>query len=140
MPFDFHWHDPDHSIIRIDTYGETTWDEFTKAVDRIVEELSKTNHRIDVVFNNQTSVPKGNPLPHLWAAKRRIAAYDDHFGILITVGSRSTSSIIKAMSDIVTRVYKLDQKHRGHEALTMEQALEQIAKSRARARVSVSKA
>lgn len=45
MPFDFK---------RVDTSGETTWDEFTKTVDRIVEELAKTDKRLDLIFNNQT--------------------------------------------------------------------------------------
>ncbi|MEP6987374.1 MAG: hypothetical protein ABI970_17345 [Chloroflexota bacterium] len=136
MPFEFNWHDPEHTIIRVDTFGETTWDEFTKTVDRIVDELSKTDHRLDLVFNNQTSIPKGNPLPHIRAANRRMSAYDDRFGLLITVGPRSISSVIKVMVDIMMRVYKLERTHLGRDVITMEEALHQISKSRAKDKVT----
>lgn len=74
-------------------------------------------------------------MPHIRAANRRIAAYDDHFGLLITVGPRNISSVIKVMVDIMMRVYKLERTHLGYDVTTMDEALKQIAKSRAKDKV-----
>ena len=132
MPFIFNWHDSEHSIVRVDVIGEATWDDFTRATDQIVAELAKTDHRIDIIFNAQSPMPKGNPLPHVKAANRRIAAFGNKVGLVITVGPRQISSMVKAMVDIMMRVYKFDRSHLGENALTMEAAVDQVNRSRAK--------
>ncbi len=130
MPFVFNWHDPEHSIVGVDVIGESTWDDFTRATDLIVAELVKTDHRIDIIFNAQSPMPKGNPLPHVKAANRRMAVFGKKVGLVITVGPRQISSMVKAMVDIMMRVYKFDRSHLGENTLTMEAALDQVNRSR----------
>ena len=136
MPFEFNWHDPEHTIIRVDIYGDATWDDSTKTVDQIVDEVAKATHRIDIIFNAQVAMPKGNPLPHMKAANRRLSVYGDHLGLVTTVGPRNVSSFVKVMVDIMMRVYKLDRSHLGETVTTMDDALRNIAKSRAKDKVA----
>ena len=130
MPFEFNWHDPEHTIMRVDASGDTTWDDFTKATDRIVEELAKATQRTDLIYNAKSGMPKGNPLPHIKAANKRMAVYKEHLGLVTTVGPRNISSTVKVMVDIMMRVYKMDRTHLGETVTTMEEALHNIAKSR----------
>ena len=138
MPFEFNWHDPEHTIIRVDIYGAATWDESTFTTDRIVAEVAKATHRIDIIFNAQVDMPKGNPLPHLKAANRRLSVYKERLGLITTVGPRNISSVVRVMVDIMMRVYKLDRTHLGETVTTMDAALRNIEKSRAKDKKSAS--
>jgi len=130
MPYIFNWHDPEHSIIRIDIVGHVSWEEYTIVVDRIVDELAKANQRIDVIYNDSVGMPKGNPMPHLKASSARMVAYKT-LGLITSVSSRSVSSFTKLMIDIMMRAYQIDNSRSGGFVTTVEEALAIIEKSRA---------
>ena len=136
MPFIFNWHDQDQTIIRIDIVGQVSWDEYGIVTDRIVDELAKVNHRVDVIYNDKVGMPKGNPMPHLKANLARIATYKN-LGVMCSVSSRSVSSFAKIMIEIMMRAYNIDNTHSGGFVTTMEEALAIIEKSRASEKASM---
>lgn len=137
MPYIFNWHDPEHSIIRIDIVGQVSWEEYTIVVDRIVDELAKANQRIDVIYNDSVGMPKGNPMPHLKASSARMTAYKT-LGLITSVSSRSVSSFTKLMIDIMMRAYQIDNSRSGGFVTTLQEALAIIEKSRAEDKVAAS--
>jgi hypothetical protein len=129
MPYIFNWQDPEHTIIRVDIEGQVTWEEYNLLTDRIAEELSNSNHRIDLIYNDKVGMPKGNPLPHLKSSLAQMSAHDT-FGIIASVSSRSVSSFTKVMVDIMMRAYQIDRSHDGGWYATVEQAIDAINRSR----------
>ncbi len=136
MPYIFNWHDPEHTIIRVDIVGQVSWEEYSIVVDRIVDELAKANQRIDVIYNDSVGMPKGNPMPHLKASSTRMMAYKS-LGLITSVSSRSVSSFTKLMIDIMMRAYQIDNSRSGGFVTTMEEALAIIEKSRAEDKIGV---
>lgn len=129
MPYIFNWQDPEHTIIRIDMVGQVTWEEYNIVTDRVVDELAKTDKRIDVINFDKTGMPKGNPMPHLKAVNARMSAHKN-LGLIITVSSKTLSGFSKIMVDIMTRAYNIDTSHNGGFLTSMEEALAVIEKSR----------
>jgi hypothetical protein len=62
MPFDLHWQDEAQTILRVDTHGEVTWGAWHALVDQLTAELAKAPHRIDLIFNDGSRMPPGNPI------------------------------------------------------------------------------
>jgi hypothetical protein len=129
MPYIFNWHDQEHTIIRIDIVGQVSWEEYNIVVDRVVDELAKATHRIDVIYNDKVGMPKGNPMPHLKASSARMTAHKS-LGLITSVSSRSVSSFTKLMIDIMMRAYQIDNSRSGGFVATIEEALAIIEKSR----------
>ena len=129
MPYEFHWNDPEHSIIRVDIVGQVSWEEFNILTDRVCDELAKATQRIDLIYNDKVGMPKGNPMPHLKSSTSRMSAYKC-LGLVVSVSSRSVSGFTKLMIDIMMRAYKIDNTHNGGFVTTMDEALGIINKSR----------
>ena len=129
MPYDFHWHDEEHTIIRFDIHGEVTWPLWYAAVDKVDEELEKVSHRVDLIFNDSVGLPKGNALPHLKATSAKLIEHAN-MGLIVSVSPRPISTFTKLMITIMSRVYGVDTSHSGGFVETMEQALALIAADR----------
>lgn len=136
MPFIFNWHDSEHSIVRVDVFGDINWEQFHISVDRVAEELIQADHRIDLIYNDPVGMPKGNPLPHLKVSSSKLDPLRN-FGILVLVSPRTLSGFTKSMIEIAIRVYGLDLSHNGGFVTTMDEAVAIINKSRAKDRVPV---
>lgn len=130
MPYEFHWHDPEHSIIRIDMVGQVSWEAFNIVTDRIVDELAAAPHRVDVIFNDHVGMPKGNPMPHIKSSSSRMTAHAN-MGLIITVSARNVSSFTKVIVDIAMKAYQVDRAHVGGFVETLDEAMRIINKSRA---------
>jgi len=130
MPYEFHWHDEAHSIIRVDMIGQVSWEAFNILTDRVCEELAKADHRIDLIYNDKVGMPKGNPMPHLKSSSTRMMSHKS-LGLIVTVSSRSISGFTKLMIDIMMRAYQIDKTHMGGFVDTMDEALAIISKNRA---------
>lgn len=131
MAFDFHWYDRDHTVIRIDIYGDVTWEQLHITLDTMIEEITNTPHRVDVIFNDQVGLPKGNPIPHLKLVITRLTAHPN-MGLLVAASPKSLSSVTKMMVDTVMRIYQINMSHYGGFCDTLDCALETIAKDRAK--------
>jgi hypothetical protein len=129
MPYEFHWHNPEHTIIRVDMIGQVSWEAFNILTDRVVDELAKATQRVDLIYNDKVGMPKGNPMPHLKSSNARMTA-QPHLGLIITISERSISSFTKLMIDIMMRAYKIDNTHNGGFVTTMDEDLAIINKSR----------
>ncbi len=103
MPYDFHWHDEEHGIIRLDIDGVVTWDGMYIAVDNICSELGKRSDRVDIIFNVKVGMPKGNPMPHLKAVMNKLASHKN-LGLIANVSSVGMSSFSKTMREMVTGI------------------------------------
>jgi hypothetical protein len=136
MPYDFNWQDEDKTIIRFDIHGEVTWPLWYAAVDKAVEELGKTSHRVDLIFNDSVGMPKGNALPHLKATTAKLTSHPN-MGLVVSVSTQKIGAFTKMMINVLNRVYGVDMSHNGGFVNSMDQALAIIAADRAKTQTRV---
>jgi hypothetical protein len=104
MPYDFHWNDDTHTLIRYEVHGKVTWHEWCEAMDKIAAELAPLSHRVDVIFNNTAGLPSGNPIPPIKWAKAKLATCSN-LGRVVTVSEWSQWVLIYAFIRIVDRAH-----------------------------------
>lgn len=139
MPLDVKWYDDAHSIIVVTITIDTTWSEYDQAVDWIVTEASKVDHRVDIIFHDNVGMPKGNPMPHLKRGSAKIVEQPNIYYSIIA-GSQGSSGFGQMILGALAKTYmKLSGGARaGGEILFMkslEEALAQITKHRIRSSV-----
>lgn len=134
MPFDVKWYDQEETIIEVHVYGKGTWNEYHEAVEKITEKLAAAQHRVDVVFNSETGMPPGNPLPHLKSAFQKFSSYK-HFGITVPAGARggrSSSGFTRAIVELVSKMLGTTRQISGQVFNTMDDAVAYIQAERAK--------
>ena len=136
MPYDFHWQDEEKTIIRIDIHGEVTWLLWHEAIANVTEEIGKSGHRIDLIFNDSVGMPKGNALPHLKASNAKLTSHPN-MGLIVSVGMQNMTAFTKIMIGIMSRVYGVDMTHNGGFVDSMDKALNIIAADRAKTQTHV---
>ena len=132
MPFDVTWYDNQHSIIEVRVYGTPTWEEYHSAIDKVTGDLASAQHRVDIIFNSASGMPKGNPLPHLKATFKKFAQYE-HFGITVASGARGPAGFTKAIVEIVSKMLGTTSHINGHFVKNMDEAVAYIEADRAKA-------
>ncbi len=132
MPYDFHWQDDDHTIIRIDIYGEVTWPLWYAAVDQVAQAVSQSSRRVDLIFNDSVGMPKGNALPHLKATNAKLTQHAN-MGLIVSVSAQHLTTFTRMMINILSRVYGVDNSHNGGFVDSLDKALAIIAADRAKA-------
>jgi hypothetical protein len=70
MPMHVYWSDPEQTIIRCDSEGSWTWEDYHAAVDEIVLMMKSVPHRVDMInfVKENSSRPKGSSQPHFQRA------------------------------------------------------------------------
>jgi len=136
MPYDFNWQDAEKTIIRFDIHGEVSWPLWDEAVEKVVAELGKTTHRVDLIFNDSVGMPKGNALPHLKVSTARLMSHPN-MGLIVSVSTQKIGAFTKMMINVLNRVYGIDMSHNGGFVDTMDKALAIIAADRAKSKVNV---
>ena len=131
MPYDFHWQDDEHTIIRFDIHGDVSWPLWYAAVDQVAAALEQAPYRVDLIFNDSVGMPKGNALPHLKATSAKLISHPN-MGIIVTVSPRPISAFTRMMINIMSRFYGVDMSHSGGFVETIAQALAFIAADRAK--------
>ena len=130
MTFEFNWHDDAHTIIRVDIYGDTTWNEYHEVFKRIIEEVASASHRIDLILNDPNSrMPDGSPMPHIKMTSQKLATYPN-MGVIVVVSNHSGSMLVSMMVSIVYRIYRIDTRLIGEFVDTLEKAEASIARER----------
>jgi hypothetical protein len=129
MPYDVHWHDPEHTIIRIDVHGDISWDQHHAAMDRVFEEMATVARRVDLIYTGTQPMPSGNPMPHI---KKSIARLDQNqnLGLVVIVSPQQVSAIVQTLIDITMRLYRMSSSHNGGFVTTLEEAEVIIARDR----------
>ncbi len=133
MPFDVTWFDEAHTIIRMIIHGRPTWEEYHEAIDKIVQELEITPHRIDLVLDDKVGMPPGNPMPHLKIAMDKATKYPN-LGMSMTVSERSVALFPSLMMETAGRLYGVDLKRYGRFVKSMDEAVAVIQADRIKQR------
>ncbi len=131
MPYEFRWFDAEHTIIQMNIYGKVTWDQWHATIDKIVEEIKNTSHRVDIIFMDTVGMPKGNPFPHLNATHTKLDT-NPNMGLIITVSSRRISNFIEMIVDVIRHGYSYRRMYNAGFVTTVDEALSQIKASRAK--------
>lgn len=94
MPLSVYWDNDEQTIIRCDSAGKWTWDEYHMALDEVAALARSVNHRVDLISigTPDSAMPKGSPQPHF---ERAVQVLPDNVGLNITVtGSRLAAVMI----------------------------------------------
>jgi hypothetical protein len=134
MPLSVNWYDNEHSIIIVTITVDTTWSEYDQAVDWIVTESSKVDHRVDLIFHDNVGMPKGNPMPHLKRGSAKIVEQPNIYYSIIA-GTQGASGFGQMILGALAKTYmKLSGSARGRGEIlfmrSLEEALAQIQKHR----------
>src|SRR5690349_1931349 len=71
MALHVYWEDPEKTIIRCDSTGRWTWDEYHGAVVEIIAMMGSVTHRVYLINTTDDSpMPGGSPQPHFQRAAR----------------------------------------------------------------------
>jgi hypothetical protein len=135
MLFSVNWYDDEHSIIVVTITKDMTWEMYHQAVEWIVSEAAKVDHRVDIVFHDNVGMPKGNPMPHLsWGSAKIVG--QPNIQLSIIAGSQGYSGfgrmILEALAKTYMRFANLPRNNRQLMFMrTLEDALAHIQKDRA---------
>jgi hypothetical protein len=131
------WYDNEHSIILATITAGSTWEQYHQAIDWIVTEAAKVDHRVDLIFHDDVGMPKGNPMPHLSRGSARIVA-QPNIHMVIIAGSQGSGGFVRAILMIIGKSFSrlTLQSPRSGEGLlfirTLDEAFARIQKDRAR--------
>jgi hypothetical protein len=135
MPLPVSWHDAEHSIIVATIQKDTIWEEYHQAIEWIVTQAAKVDHRVDIIFHDNVGMPKGNPMPHLKRGSG-IIIKQPNIQLTIIAGSQGYSGFGRMMLEMLAKMYTrhLTQISSNDRALmfmrTLEDALAHIQKDR----------
>ncbi len=96
MPTPVDWYDEEHSIVKVTITPNSTWEEYYQVIEWIVAEVSKVDHRVDIIFHDDVGMPKGNPMPPLKWGTKRIINLPNAFHTIIA-GSQGTTNAFARM-------------------------------------------
>ncbi len=131
MPYIFHWHDPAHSIIRIEITGEVMWEQWHSVLDDVVREISQhPDTRFDIILDDHVGMPDGNPIANLIATADRLATLAN-LELMVTVSPHNTSKFVKTIIETIGRAYRIRRDYYGGFVSTLDEALAIIAQDRA---------
>lgn len=128
MPLQVYWIDADKTIIRCDSEGKWTWEEYHAALDQIAAMMRAVSHRVDMinVEGPGSTMPAGSPQPHFARAAKVLPS---NVGLNITVVK---STLGRAMGALMGKLP--GDLMRGVRMVgTLEEGLALIAKDRAQA-------
>ncbi|MBK8024805.1 MAG: hypothetical protein IPK19_26150 [Chloroflexi bacterium] len=100
MPVTVEWDNSERTILRTDSHGHWTWDEYHHAVDAALVMMQSVDHDVHLVnVRHSDSVqPDGNALPHLRRVMRDLPG-NHRLTIMVNTNMRS-----KLMVGIFRRV------------------------------------
>lgn len=131
MPYEYHWLDAEHSIIRLDIYGKVTWDQWREVTHNIAHEIKNVRHRVDLIFYDTVGMPKGNPVPHLKVTRKKLAE-NSNMGLFVTVSAQHVSAFVEMIVKVMRGTDAIPDTHYGGFVTTLEAALTIIHESRAK--------
>lgn len=136
MPYEFVWHDDDHTIVRLDSNGSPSWEQFHEASEQVIVALRESSDRIDVIINDQAGqMPPGNPLPNIKRFAQRLVQYPN-MGKIVLVSNQNMNSFMQSLVKMVYRIYGIDTRIVGAFVTTLEEAEQAIASYREQQAVS----
>lgn len=127
MAISVNWEDGDRSIIRSESGGHWTWDEYHAAVEQVVALANSVNYRVDLIINALPGAvaPLGSSMPHYQRAQR-IMPGNVRLNIII-----NTNTFGRIIINTFTRLNSGKGGFKVGAAGTVEEALAMIARDRA---------
>lgn len=123
------WDDENETIIRSESGGHWTWEEYHEAVEQVVILANSVSHRVDLIINALpgAAAPSGSSMPHYQRAQR-IMPKNVRLNIIV-----NTNTFGRMIINTFTRLNKGGLKVVA--AGTLEEARTVIARDRAAGRV-----
>ena len=84
MPMHIYFDNDEKTIIRCDSSGSWTWDEYHEAIEEIAAMIRGVSHRVDLITvpDNTATNPPGSPQPHF---ERALKLYPPNMGLNVLV-------------------------------------------------------
>lgn len=135
MALEVKWYDEAHTILLGIIAKDTTWIDYHAAIDKIVYEASQCTYRVDVIFFDDVGMPSGSPLPHIKRGITKLAE-QENIATSIIAGSRGSSGFVRAIFEVVGKMFSNRAKTSGHKfggfVKTLDEAVAQIYQQRAK--------
>jgi hypothetical protein len=114
MPMTVNWDNAEQTTLRIDTHGQSTWEEHFNVQDQMREMLKSVQHPVDmiVVLHPGAEPPSGNLLSHISRAAQKAPR---NLRFTVNVGM---SPFMKAITQVATKVLQM----KTHYTTTLEEA------------------
>jgi len=107
MPMPVEWYDKEHTIIKVTIQPNSTWDDYYEAVRWIEAEITKVDHVVDMIFYEESGMPKGNPMPHLKWGTTKIINIPNSGHTIITGATSYTNAftrlIMTSLGNLMTK-------------------------------------
>lgn len=125
MPLHVYWDDREQSILRCDSEGKWTWDEYHNSLNQVCDMARDIGHRVDLINVELpgASMPAGSPLPHFNRASKVLP---DNVGLNIVV---VRSAVVRAMASMMGKMPG-NQMHTIKMVATIDEAMSAIAQDR----------
>lgn len=128
------WYDEAQSIIKVTIKPNSTWDDYYEAVRWIEAEITKVDHVVDLIFYEESSMPKGNPMPHLKWGTNKIINIPNSGHTIITGATRYTNAftrlIMTSLGNLMTKTISPYNDKKLVFLSSLEEALAFISKER----------
>ncbi|MCK6578821.1 MAG: hypothetical protein L6Q98_12005 [Anaerolineae bacterium] len=102
------WDNAEKTILRTDSYGHWTWDEYHHAVDTALAMIRAVDHEVHLVNvrHLDSTAPEGNALPHLRRVMRDLPK-NHRLTIMVNPNLRSKMlmNVMKSIVPIFTRTF-----------------------------------
>jgi hypothetical protein len=134
MPYDFHWHDEERSIIWLDMYDEVSWDALHKVFDEILAEIDATSQRVDLIIHDKAGMPKGNAIASTRVIANKVGQRNN-IGLIAVIGANQAAAFVKIILDVLAKFVKFQQVEFVN---TAEEAEAIIEKNRKEAKINES--
>mgnify|MGYP006274036221 CR=1 FL=1 len=127
MPMSLHWDNDDKTIIRIETEGRYTWDEYNLVMDEFFNRVDTHDSVFGVIAvrSANAQVPPGNASPHYTRTTRRFEERPQLY--LVNV---KQETYVKTLTQMYARNFKMTDKV--FTAATVEEARAILEQVRAR--------
>jgi hypothetical protein len=95
------WDDAAKTIIRSESEGQWTWEEYHESLARIVEMVRSVDHRVDLIQLRRpgSTPPSSSGMPHYQRAMRILP---ENTGLNVII---NTNTIARSVANIFTRLY-----------------------------------
>jgi hypothetical protein len=100
MPLHLSWDDSEQTIIRCESEGHWTWEEYHAALDQVVEMMRGVNRRVDLINVERpgASIPPGSPTSHF---KRSTKILPANLGINVVVIASSVGRMMASVMKLM---------------------------------------
>lgn len=125
------WYDEEHTIIQATIAKDTTWEDYHKAIDWIIDQAQNVSYRIDLIFLDDVGMPAGNPMSHLKRGSTRVIN-QANIRLTVLAGSHGYSGFSRMTLEILAKAYSYMSVKKGQLlfARDLDEALSIIEKDR----------